>query len=165
MAAKVITAQLQGGDALRKHLVTIARRLGAPGAVNVGFLEDATYPGVHGIRGTKRFAGPVAQVAFWNEFGTETTPPRPFIRDMVASKSPRWGLGLGIALRATNYDAHKSLRIMGEGIQGQMVQSIRNFRDPPNSPRTIAIKGFDKPLVDEGIMERSVDYQVITGTD
>jgi len=161
VAARVITGSIQGGELLRKHLVTIERRLGRGASVRVGFFEGATYPPVHGLRGTKRSPIPVAQAAFWNEFGTSGSPPRPFIRNMVASKSPRWGIGLGLALRSTNYDARAALRIMGEGIAGQLVQSIVNFHTPPNAPNTVAIKGFNKPLIDEGIMQRAVDFQVI----
>jgi hypothetical protein len=117
------------------------------------------------VRSKPGFTGPVAQVAFWNEFGTKTSPPRPFMRSMVASKSPRWGIGLGAALRRTNYDSRAALAIMGEGIAGQLVQSIVEWKDPPNSALTVALKGFNKPLIDSGQMQRAVDFQVIEGDD
>jgi hypothetical protein len=160
-----LNAKLEGGAAYKRHIKEIEKRLGDKVTVFVGFLDTATYPSVHGIRGTKRTEKSVAQVAFWNEFGTKRSPPRPFFRNMVTSKSPRWGIGLGAALRRTNYDSVQSLRIMGEAIQGQLVESIKQFKTPPNSPRTAAIKGFNKPLIDEAIMIRSVDFQVTSERD
>src|SRR6185369_668711 len=96
---KAIGGTLEGGAALKRHLQEIERQLGRGAHVAVGFLEGAAYPtkgagtGVH-----------VAQVAFWNEYGTIHAPSRPFFRTMIESKSPRWGIGLGNALRKTNYN-------------------------------------------------------------
>lgn len=160
MATHGITASLKGGEALERHLKHIHEQLGPGATVNVGFLADATYPADAASKGAPL---KVAQVAFWNEFGTKRAPPRPFIRDMIESKSPRWGNALGLQLRATDYDAEAAMLRMGEGIQGQMVKSIVDFKDPPNAPYTVARKGFNKPLIDSGVMQRSVDYQVITG--
>lgn len=159
MALKAITANVTGGSALERHLNAIKRRLGAGAHVRVGFLEDATYPA------TKKSAKPlpVAQIAFWNEFGTINSPERPFIRTMVERKSPRWGVSLGNILRANHYDAEKSLALMGEGIKGQLVRSIMDWSEPPNAPSTVDRKGFNKPLVHTALMARSVDYQVVSG--
>jgi hypothetical protein len=159
MATKAIQGSIEGGTALKRHLAAIAARLGDGAHLRVGFLESATYPAPEG--GGKSL--PVAQVAFWNEFGTIRTPSRPFFRDMIEKKSPRWGVSLGNLLRKTNYDAEKALALMGEGISGQLRQSITNWSSPPNSPRTVARKGFNKPLIDSALMLRSVAYQVIDG--
>jgi hypothetical protein len=179
VARRAVSAGLKGGAALKKHLAHIVRQLGKGAAVKVGFLASATYPAqIKQDRKAKRKAAgrnpqqrmaraeasnlPVAQVAFWNQYGTSRTPARPFITQMVESKSPRWGNALGANLRAVNYDSEKALRRTGEGIQGQMVQSIRDWRDPPNAPRTVKEKGFNKPLIDTAVMIRSVDYQVLS---
>jgi hypothetical protein len=82
---------------------------------------------------------------------------------MVERKSPRWGVSLGNILRANHYDAERSLALMGEGIKGQLQRSITEWTTPPNSPRTVARKGFNKPLIDTAVMLRSVDYQVVSG--
>lgn len=184
MASRTIESGLQGGRALKKYLKGISDALGDGTEVQVGFFEDATYSGgkrsftkkrkkkmspggrefAEFLEGKEKFSGPVATVAAWNEFGTEKSPPRPFMRKTVATKSPRWGNGLGRALRDNNYDAYEALHVLGEVIQGQMRQSIIDFRDPPNAQLTQDIKGFNDPLVDSGRMLRSVDFQ-ITGID
>lgn len=158
MGAKTITANVQGGKALERHLREIEKRIGEGSHLRVGFMEDATYPASSGGK-----LLPVAQVAFWNQYGTANTPARPFFTTMIERKSPRWGVSLGNLLRRTNYNAERALSLMGEGIKGQLVRSIVEWMSPPNSPRTIARKGFNKPLIDTALMVRSVDYQVMTG--
>lgn len=181
VAAKSIDGKLKGGVALERHLKTIVQRLGKGAAVKVGFFESERYPGGKYHWTDKRLEGmspegrhlaeflegkdkpqiPVAQAAFYAEFGTKTAPPRPFMRNTVASKSPRWGVGLGNALRKTKYDARAALAMMGMGIQGQIRQTISDFKDPPNSQVTADLKGFNKPLVNSGQMLRAVDFQVL----
>jgi hypothetical protein len=158
---KAIQGSLQGGAALARHLKEIEKRLGAGAHVRVGFLESATYPAK--AEGSK--ALPVATVAFWNEFGTINSPERPYFRDMIERKSPRWGVSLGNILRKNDYDARRSLALMGEGIKGQLQRSIIEWTTPPNAPRTVERKGFNKPLIHTALMLRSVDYQVIDGQD
>ncbi len=158
MASRSITATLKGGKALKAHLAKIAANDGKGAAVNVGFLPDAVYSEDSDNPGM-----PVAQVAFYNEFGTSRAPPRPFMRQTVASKSPRWGNALGAALRVSDYEAEPAMAAMGELIQGQIKQTIGTLKDPPLAPYTVAKKGFDKPLIDTGTMQRKVDFEVVTG--
>ena len=153
-----VNLTISGGDKMAGVLSRIASQLDKAAAVRVGFLENATYsvdaskdkPALH-----------VAQVAFWNEFGTVRAPPRPFFRGMIAAKSSKWGEKLGRVAVENGYDAKKTLGQMGEGIAGQLKQSIVDFTTPPNAPSTIARKrGASKVLVDTGKMLRSVDYEV-----
>lgn len=141
-----------GGDKLERYLAELARKIQNPGTLRVGFLEGATYPD-----GT-----PVPLVASVQEFGSpaQGVPARPFFRGMIADKSPTWGPAMGEVLKQTDFDAAGALRLMGEGIKGQLQQSIIEFDRVPLSPLTIARKGNDKQLVDTGHMLNSVDYEV-----
>jgi hypothetical protein len=49
---------------------------------------------------------------------------------------------------------------MGEGIQGRLVKKIVDW-PADNAPLTVAIKGFNKGLIDQGIMQRSTGYEVV----
>lgn len=162
MAFQAITANVQGGSALERHLKEIEKSLGHGAHVRVGFLSSYTYP-----QGENGKTLHVAQAAFWNEYGTPAAkhpiPSRPFMRDMVEKRSPRWGVALGNALRKTGYDGEKALAIMGELLQGQMRRSINEWKHPANADATVARKGFNKPLTDTGEMFRSVDFQVMAG--
>ena len=118
-------------------------------SVRVGVLENATYPD-----GT-----PVAMVAFWNEYGTKTSPVRAFFRTTVSDQKKNWVLSVQNLMKMHN-DPKKVMGLMGEHMRGQIVQSINTWTDPPNAPYTVARKGFNKPLVDQGIMMRSISFEV-----
>lgn len=166
-------ASLKGGDALRRRLGNIAKRLDGKQELRVGFLEGATYSD-----GT-----PVALVAATNEFGrferTEegevrrdkdgvafhVQPPRPFFRTMIDENSPNWGRQIGKLLKANGGDSAAALDAMGSVIKGQLQRSINQFTSPPLAPSTIAAKGFDKPLISTAHMLRSVDYEVVGQED
>lgn len=145
-------AEVQGGQELERYLNDLARKLARPGTLRVGFLEGATYPD-----GT-----PVALVAAVQNFGAPSKgiPPRPFFSNMVETKQAEWGPALGALLEANDYDADKALKLLGEGIAGQLRQSIVDTNSPALAPATVKAKGFAKPLVDTGHMLNSVDYSV-----
>ena len=146
------TKYVSGGDKLAERLREIATRLGRGGTLRVGFLEKATYPD-----GT-----PVAMVAAIQDFGAPAVgiPPRPFFRNMVAAKQAGWPDAIEQNLIATDYDVDKTLARVGEGIAGQLKQSIVDTNEPPLKPATIRRKGFDKPLIDTSVMINSVDYEI-----
>lgn len=116
--------------------------------LRVGFIDSATYPD-----GTN-----VATVAFWNEYGTKTSPPRPFMRNTVAQNKEQW-VAMVKALYQTQ-GAEKALLQLGEVIQGDISASITSFNDPRNADYTIKKKGFDAPLRDTMLMARSISYEL-----
>lgn len=149
-------ATISGGDLLNKRLSEIARKLNKAGSVRVGFLEGATYPD-----GTS-----VPMVAAIMDFGAPAAgiPPRPFFRNMIAEKSPEWPAAIEALIASSDYDSETILKMMGEGIAGQLRQSIRDFEGVPLKPATIKAKGgVTKQLVDTGVMLASVDYEVDKG--
>ena len=89
-----------------------------------------------------------------------TIPPRPFFRNAIKANGPTWGDEMAKRLKATDYNAEKTLGQMGELIKGQIQQSIHDLDVPPNAASTIAKKGASKPLIDTGEMWRAVDYRV-----
>lgn len=146
-------ATVSGGDRMERKLRELAQKVGRSPVVRVGFLEGATYPD-----GTS-----VAMVAAVQNFGSMVRgiPPRPFFTNMIRDKSPEWGEKLARVMRANGYDAHRSLEQMGQGIAGQLQQSIVDTNAPPLADKTIARKGFAKPLIDSSNMINSVDSEVV----
>ena len=118
--------------------------------LEVGFFETATYP-----NGTQ-----VAQVAKWNELGTINYPARPFMRSSVAKNKDNWLKRIPHAYQSTGLDNKKALGIVGELIRGDIIKEITAFTTPPNTPSTIKAKGSSNPLIDTGLMRRSVTYRV-----
>lgn len=145
---------IQGGDRFEAALQRIAESVATARSVKVGFLSGASYP-----NGT-----PVALIAAIQNWGAPSRgiPPRPFFSNMIADKRPEWGPALGALLVANGYDAQRALALAGEGIAGQLRQSIRDTNEPPLAESTIRRKGHSKPLVDTGHMLNSVDYEVIS---
>lgn len=119
-------------DRVAKHITDLAKRMG-DGAVEVGFMEDATYPD-----GT-----PVAEAAINNEFGHGgqfPAPPRPFFRTMIATEKPTWGGKVAHLAKVTDYDGPKVLEIMGNDMKGALEQSIENLTEPELSPTTLMLR-------------------------
>jgi hypothetical protein len=141
--------ELSVSDNVVRKLKEIAAKM--RGSLEVGFLEGATYSD-----GT-----PVASVAFWNEFGNGSAPPRPFFRTMIAKESPEWPARMAALAKSTNNDGLKMLALMGEDIDGALKQSINDFTTPALAASTIKRKGFDKPLIDTSHMLNSTGYRVM----
>lgn len=154
-----VTVQLKGGDQYAKKLESIARRLGNGGALKVGFLGGANYPAKDG-----KPAIPVAQVAFWNEYGTKRAPARPFMRNTIARDMPKWPKYMVQMAPAANYDGNRLLGWFGGRMVGQIQKTINEFKDPPNAPYTVRMKGYDAPLRHTKQMLRSVAYEVVSGS-
>lgn len=126
--------------------------------LQIGFFPEAKY-------GPDNDNLQVAQIAQFNEEGTETNPPRPFMR-----------VGFLAPIRKGIYDSYfaESIERIAEGkssfIQeyvklgpmfvNDLKEVIEKWDTPPNSPRTIERKGFDNPLIDSGLMHDSVDFKV-----
>lgn len=140
-------ATLSGSDAIMAHLNKIARDMDA-GTVSVGFMGGATYPD-----GT-----PVAQVAFWNEYGhggNFPAPPRPFFRNMIAAEQDTWPLKMARLAKSKKYDGDHVLALMGEDMGGALQQSITTLSEPKLSPTTLMLRSIygNSP---EGIRARDV---------
>lgn len=142
---------MRGGDKFRQRLAELAKQE-KTAKVRVGIIEQANYEGSDGES--------VAQVAFWNEYGTATIPPRPFFRNTIAEHKDEWPKQAAEMLEANGGDVRQTLELMGEGVKGQIVETIQDFREPPNAAATVKKKGFDKPLIDTGTLWRSIDYEV-----
>lgn len=123
-----------------------------------GFFPESVY-------GSENDNLPVAQVAQWNEEGTETNPIRPFMR-----------VGFGLRIERGEYDKIfnasigrildgrssfiQEYRFIGNIFERDMKKVIADWSTPPNSPRTIEEKGFNDPLVDSETMLSEVKSKV-----
>lgn len=119
------------GDRVAKAFADRVKKMS--GHVDVGFMENATYPD-----GT-----PVAAVAFWNNYGHGgqfPAPPRPFFSDMIAKEKPTWGKKVVALSKIEGMDGAKILNLMGEDIQGALIQSIRDTDAPALSRTTLILR-------------------------
>ena len=132
--------------------------------LEVGFFSTAKYS-------TGEY---VAQVAYWNEYGTTLSPPRPFFRNAIKDKSKEW-LELFRDTQFKTKDMYKTLGIVGPIIEGDIATSITDLSSPPNSEITInggwirhtngkafkvEGKGSNNPLIDTEFMRNNVSYEI-----
>lgn len=117
--------------------------------LKVGIFESAKYDD-----GT-----PVAQVVFWQEFGTAKIPMRPFMRNAIAKNTQKWGDSVKTFLIGTN-DSEKALKMLGEIMRGDIILSLTNLNTPPNAPATIKQKGSSNPLIDTGLLRNSISWEL-----
>ncbi len=159
MATKSV--EWKGGLALQRKMRELNDKLGRAGSVQVGFDEQARYTPVHPTRGTKRKPLHVAQVAFWNEYGTKRSPARPFMGAAIRGHQGNWGKDLADIAEAVGWDTRRALGLLGEMIKEDIQHQIQVWSQPPNAKRTVRIKGFNKPLIDDGTMQRSLSIKVV----
>lgn len=127
-------ATIKGGEKLAAALAKISQGVSKPATLSVGFLEGSTEPdgtSIPMIAAIQEFGAPKAQI-----------PPRPYFRNMVAAKSPEWPKAVGGLLKDNDYDAEKTLGQTGEGIKGQLQQSIIDTMEPALSPVTVMLRGM-----------------------
>ena len=132
--------------------------------VLIGFQEGSvTKSQVKGNR-RKEAGKSMHQIAAENEFGTKTTPARPFMR--TSFDENRQTIANAIdgeydkILDGTS-TVKKSLNLIGLLGVDLVQQKIRAIHFPPNSPRTIAIKKSSKRLIDFGQMIQSFRHKVV----
>jgi hypothetical protein len=163
------TYELSGGEKLKKYLTLLAAKAKNSAILSVGFPEGGTEPDgtstplvafINEFGRTVRVKNPHKEAGNVEVVGDYYQAPRPFFRTMIADESPHWGEDLGKLLVAREYDAVSSMKTLGEEIKGELVESIQALTSPPLAPRTIARKGFDKPLIDTGTMWQGTDSWV-----
>lgn len=114
----------------------------------------------------------IASLAFLQEYGRPQTavyngiPSRPFFRisamNVSAGRSDvrrQMKFALQDILSGTQ-TTPESLRQVGNVYEDELKAVITYFSDPPNAPRTIAMKNKDDPLVNTGHMRDSVQTKV-----
>ena len=147
---KIIT---KGGSKLRNQLRKTAKSQNRSiHSVEVGFYSSARYPN----------GEYVTNVAAWNEFGTSTSPPRPYFRNANIQMRPLIKHYLSQAIDPTKMVVDKSMGgKMGQIMRNTLITSITKLRNPPNAPSTLERK-FPKtnPLINTGKMRTSVTYKV-----
>ena len=149
-------------------------------SVRVGVLENATYPD-----GT-----PVAMVAFWNEYGTRTSPVRAFFRTTVSEQKKNWVLSVQNLMKMHN-NPKQVMGLIGVAMSEQIKDSIKTLSSPKNSDVTLLLKnrfpmggykygdymkaigdaqkgisaegGNNNPLIWSGKMLRSISFEVGEG--
>jgi len=139
-------------DRLKKRLIRFDTR-----KLDVGIFRDARY-------GAGNNNMPVAQVAYLNDQGSRTNPPRPFMTvDFIGyanSSFPKKAKQFFLLLLFSNNNNYlKKLEELGEEYAFDLQEFILDYPGS-NSPAWIKEKGFDDPLYHTGVMVESVRHRM-----
>lgn len=108
----------------------------------------------------------VADVAGWQEIGTATIPPRPFIGgwfDAFKEENRKFAKELALKRMEGKLTYERSLQLMGIRAKAGIQKFISDGINPPNAPSTIARKKSSKPLIDTGQLRSSIDFRIVSG--
>src|SRR5699024_7186369 len=93
-------------------------------------------------------------------------PPRPFFRPTIDERSKEWaddvGRGVAAAVRG-QLTYEQALGQIGLKAAGQVGRKITQIHTPELAEATVKAKGFEKPLVDTGLMLQAVTSKVAKG--
>ena len=133
-------------------------------AVKIGFLDgkSTNYPNGESV----------VKVAMQNEFGFinedgAKVPARPFFKLAWNKNESKYKRVLSsfvnnvVIKRAVTSD--EFFGRLGVKVQKDIRKEIRDLREPPNAPYTIAKKGSDNPLIDTKHMLNSVAWELVDG--
>ncbi len=102
----------------------------------------------------------IADVAIYNEFGTENIPARPFLRTAQNNAIKRANnlVQNRLSEGTTVDDLCKELGVL---LATQIKNEINRGQWTPNASSTVRQKGSSKPLIDTGTMRSSVHTMII----
>lgn len=107
----------------------------------------------------------MAEIAMFNELGTSTSPPRPFLRMTVDENKDKINQFVETQTKriAQGASAEQCMKQMGAFGVSLVQEKIGNGTFTPNAESTIKAKGSDKPLIDTGQLRQSVHYVIKKG--
>lgn len=133
--------------------------------VKVGFPQEARpgHPEKEGTHPIAKEMSEVAEIAAFQEFGTQHIPARPFFRQAIDNNKD----ALGVFIKR-EYDevllgvrsVYDGISRIGEWMSAKVKRTITTGDFKPLSPITIARKKSSRPLIDSGQMRQSVTYVV-----
>ena len=106
---------------------------------------------------------PVVEYAIYNEFGTAKIPARPFVSTTHDEENKRWIGTIDKNLEEMLLSKQRTqteLDILGRRMMTDIKRKIDSITTPANSPATIKAKGSSKPLFDDGVLRREINYEV-----
>ncbi len=133
-----------------------------------GFENPKVAVGILAADGEKRYEkgktpATIADVAFWNEFGTENIPARPFIRgwmDQHGKEIQETMFKLMKLVLQGKIQKEQALEQLGLWMAGQIKAYMAEGVPPPNAESTIKAKGSSTPLIDTGVLRSSISHEV-----
>ncbi|AUR89467.1 neck protein [Vibrio phage 1.123.O._10N.286.48.F3] len=150
MAAKLIST---GGSGLNEYLKKLT-----------GLSRHPVSVGVHKSAGKHEGSDlTVAQVAAYNEFGTERIPERAAIRTSMRENKVENLLMIARIIKKISSgkggNHRQAMGKVGMKVQNDIQRKIVELKTPPNAQSTIDRKKSSNPLVDTGQLVNSIRWE------
>lgn len=121
--------------------------------------------GVRADAGNDENGTSIAFIAAVNEFGSGDghVPERSFLRSTLDENGEKYIGQLGVALGKVLSDKsslRKELNLIGAGAAADVQRKITAIASPANAKSTVAKKGSSNPLIDDGQLRASIDFEV-----
>ncbi len=103
----------------------------------------------------------VAEEGFYNCMGVpeKNIPPRNYQKKVIEDNMSKWKEEIRHLLKKRN--TYDTCEIMGIVATEATKRTIDTWKNPPNAPMTVAIKGKNTPLVDFGDLLKGITYKVM----
>lgn len=155
------TVSLIGRQQVEQAMKDLAKRLEREQRVLVGVPEGS---------GSYEDGLTIATVAAVNNFGSADgrIPARPFLQPAIEDGAPMYRRLAEIMLPRVlsgEMEMRTLLVQLGDLAEGHVKLKIDEIKTPPNARSTIAKKGSDNPLIDEGTLRQSIRYVIDDSTD
>ena len=149
----------------------IVKNFAALSKAGIGGREGpGVFVGVRTGAGDHPSGVPFIEIAAANEFGTTDghVPERSYLRSTVDAKRDTYARQLSRDLtkafdeKTPNATAflRRALGLLGARAVGDVQRTMTKLSDPANAPSTIEKKGADNPLIDDGRLRQSIDFEV-----
>ena len=106
----------------------------------------------------------IAEVAFWNEFGTATIPARSFMRSTLKEEKSVYKKVFRETYRQMlnqKIVINQAIGILGMKVSSDIQHKITQISTPPNADYTKDKKGSSNPLIDTGALRRSITWEKV----
>lgn len=148
---------LSGGEKWKKALL---EKYGKNPELHAGVLNGATYSGEYGEEPGQS----VAEVAYWQEYGTRNIPPRPFFRNTIEEKKNSWVTIVENEVKR-GQSLEQALIAAGDGITADIVETIKAGVEPALKPETLAERekwGLTSktPLMRSMTLIKSIEFEI-----
>ncbi len=103
----------------------------------------------------------LAEVGWWNEFGTKRIPERPFLRTGLRDNIGDYRTIIQASLKAIftkKTEESQALAVLGTKAQADVQRKIVSVTSPPNAQTTIDLKGSSSPLQNIGALKQHIRW-------
>lgn len=147
-----ITKDLSVWNKLKKNFIASEKIEG-----QLGWFEENRY-------GPDRQNLQMAQVAAWNEEGTEKIPERPVMRvgllDAFLAGANKNAFKAMVKDVAEGKTPMRAFNLHDENFKITLREAMRDWKTPGNAALTIELKGFDDPWIETSELMANVNFKV-----